>query len=167
MVRLDMAYKARPIADRFWEKVRITHHKARGCWIWTAAKYPNGYGIFMVQKGTFENAHRTAWRLSFGPIPEGLQVLHRCDNRECVRPTHLFLGTQADNMRDMHGKKRWKYKSRNQSGENNPNSIISDLLVAKMLDEIKEGMGPVSVARKHGISYKTLWAIRQRKAVGD
>src|ERR1017187_2146389 len=101
MVRLDMSYKAREAFDRFWEKVRVTHHKAKGCWPWVGARSQSGYGNFMVRKGVFEAAHRFSWRISFGDIPEGLQVLHRCDNRECVRPTHLFLGTQSDNMDDM------------------------------------------------------------------
>lgn len=155
-----MSYKARPIADRFWEKV----DKSGECWTWTAARYKNGYGIFVAKKGQSpEGAHRVAYRLAFGAIPDGLQVLHRCDNRLCVRPDHLFAGTQKENMADMRAKGRWNYSPRNQSGENNPNAILSDAQVAAMLGEIAAGGGPISVARKYGISYKTLWAIRRRK----
>lgn len=159
-----MPYKARPVADRFWEKV----DKSGECWTWTAAKYPSGYGIFVTRKGDSpEGAHRVAFRLAIGDIPEGMQVLHRCDNRACVRPTHLFVGTQLDNMRDMQSKGRWRYKPRDQSGERNPNSILSDTQVARMLAELARGKGPVSVARKYGIQYKTLWAIRRRKTTSD
>jgi hypothetical protein len=158
-----MAYKARPLAERFWEKV----DKSGECWIWLAARHGSGYGNFMVKKGVLEGAHRVAFRLTFGAIPDGLQVLHRCDNRVCVRPEHLFAGTQLDNMDDMRAKGRWRYKSRDQRGEKNPNAILTDKQVARMLRDLARGEGPVSVARKYGIQYRTLWAIRRRKTAGD
>ncbi len=157
-----MAYKARPIADRFWEKVK----KTRGCWLWTASKQAAGYGSFVVHKGDSPvGAHRLSYELEIGSIPTGMQVLHRCDNPSCVRPSHLFLGTQRDNMRDMRTKGRWRYKPRDQSGERNPNAILSDAQVAAMLGELVAGGRPVNVARKYGIQYRTLWAIRRRKTV--
>lgn len=156
-----MAYKARPVAERFWGKVDQTGE----CWVWTAARYPNGYGIFVAKKGESpEGAHRVAYRLVHGRIPKGMQILHRCDNRACVRPDHLFAGTQGDNIADMHAKKRWKRRKRvDQRGEKNPNAILSDAQVAQMLADLAAGEGPVSVARRFGIHYKTLWAIRRRK----
>lgn len=67
------------------------------CWVWTGRSvHKFGYGLW-----NNEPVHRIAWRLTYGPIPEGLSVLHRCDKPPCARPDHLFLGTQADNMRDM------------------------------------------------------------------
>lgn len=92
--------KAMPLADRFWPKVE----KGDGCWIWKASFLRSGYGAFgWKQNGklTMKNAHRVAWFLANGPIPEGMSVLHRCDNRKCVRPDHLFLGNQRDNLMDM------------------------------------------------------------------
>ena len=83
---------------RFWEKVEITPH----CWEWTASKRHH-YGQFDTKL-----AHRIAWELVFKYIPEGMQVLHSCDNPGCVRPSHLFLGTQKDNMVDMMKKGRHK-----------------------------------------------------------
>lgn len=159
-----MAYKARPVAERFWEKV----DKSGDCWIWTACKQQFGYGKFVVHKGDSpRTAHRLAYEMEIGQIPEGMQVLHRCDNPSCVKPDHLFTGTQLDNMRDMHAKGRWRYKPRDQTGERNPNSILTDKQVAALLSDLSNGQGPVSVARKYGIKYQTLWAIRKRKANRD
>ena len=81
--------------ERFWSKVQ----KARGCWTWTAACSRAGYGHLWV-RGKCLLAHRVSWALHNGPIPPGLHVLHHCDNPPCIRPTHLFLGTPIDNMRD-------------------------------------------------------------------
>lgn len=86
--------------------------RSGGCWNWLGGLFKEtGYGKFNAGKG--ENgktitayAHRVSYELHTGPIPEGMQVLHRCDNPRCVRPDHLFLGTQLDNMRDMIAKGR-------------------------------------------------------------
>jgi len=83
------------LALRFWSYVSVSD----GCWLWTGFRNPLGYGRLGV-RGRLELAHRVAWTLQRGPIPDGMGVLHRCDNPPCVRVAHLFLGTDADNNAD-------------------------------------------------------------------
>jgi hypothetical protein len=80
--------------ERFMEKVDIGE-----CWLWTASKYHHGYGCFHF-RGRMWQAHRVAWILYESEIPDGLYVLHRCNVKSCVRPSHLYLGSQDDNMKD-------------------------------------------------------------------
>ena len=96
--------------ERFWSKV----DKSGDCWVWTAAvvgsrnpkfDHVGGYGVFGIGRKVYR-AHRVSWEMAHGPIPDGMLVCHSCDNRGCVRPSHLFLGDQADNVRDMDSKGR-------------------------------------------------------------
>ena len=94
-----------PPPDRFWPKVQRTLDDT--CWEWQGYRGADGYGRFRVAtRGAPALAHRFAYETAFGPIPPGLLVCHRCDNPPCVRPSHLFLGTQQDNIRDCSAKGR-------------------------------------------------------------
>lgn len=96
-----------PPSKRFWTKVRIDLSSPESCWEWTAAVCRGSslpYGRFMAFGENY--AHRVSWILANGPIPYGVYVLHRCDNPRCVRPSHLFLGTLADNMQNCIAKSR-------------------------------------------------------------
>lgn len=107
-----IARKRRPPGDRFWEKVR----KGDACWLWQGCTDPNGYGRFNTGgRGRSVTASRMAYELTNGPVPDGLFVCHACDNPRCVRPDHLFLGTQAINMRDMLVKGRGANKTKPES----------------------------------------------------
>lgn len=115
---------SRPIEERFWEKVN-----RRGpdeCWLWRAALNYQGYGNIGFGNRTWLS-HRLSWVLHHGIIPDGIKVLHRCDTPACVNPGHLFLGTQADNMRDMIAKGRGQYVvPRDNRGARNPMAKLSD-----------------------------------------
>jgi hypothetical protein len=79
----------------FWRFVK----KTESCWEWCGSTQSN-YGIFYKRNGDMVKAHRLSYEKTKGPIPDGMFVLHRCDNPPCVRPSHLFIGTHFDNMQD-------------------------------------------------------------------
>ena len=87
---------ARPLAERFWSRVEKADGEA--CWLWKGARRGE-YGALQTE-GRMEGAHRVSYEINVGPIPEGMEVCHHCDNPPCVRPDHLFLGTTTDNRRD-------------------------------------------------------------------
>lgn len=79
-----------------------------GCWLWTGGLDRHGYGRFGFGHKKWK-AHRASWEVFVGKIPDDMYMLHKCDNPQCIRPQHLFLGTQMDNMRDMQQKGRSRY----------------------------------------------------------
>jgi len=94
---------------RFWNGVEIK--SSAECWEWKRCKHPRGYGRISLY-GKYEIAHRTAYFLTYGFIPQGFYVLHHCDNPSCCNPDHLYAGTQQDNVNDMFARNRAKYPRR-------------------------------------------------------
>ncbi len=138
-----------PVATRFWDKVR----KTRGCWLWTGST-GEGYGQLNVE-GKLETAHRISWEMHYGPIPDGMWVLHKCDNRPCVNPSHLFLGTPQDNMDD----KMAKGRANNAKGENTGNAKLTEKAVRSIRKDLARGESQSSVARRYGVYSTTIWLI--------
>lgn len=96
-------YRKKDPASRFWTKVE----KSSDCWEWRASLNNKGYGTFRLSSPRRSIlAHRYAWELANGPIPQGMVACHHCDNPKCVRPSHMFLGTKRDNLLDMAKKGR-------------------------------------------------------------
>lgn len=102
---------SRTLEECFWPKV--DKNGPNGCWEWAAGRDKDSYGKFRSGVGFARSAHRFAWFLAFGEIPEGLWVLHRCDNPPCCNPSHLFLGNAAQNNADMAKKGRAARGARN------------------------------------------------------
>lgn len=139
--------------DRFWAKV----WKTSSCWLWTAAQDRDGYGWFKKDRKQVY-AHRIAWLIEYGEDPT-LFVLHRCDTPSCVRPSHLFLGTNTDNIRDASRKGRLATGDRNGSkkfslkGELSPASRISDVEAYEIcVRYLEEGITQQQLADEYGIS---------------
>ena len=140
---------------RFSEKYRVDES---GCWIWTAALDDKGYGkIGRSRKAGPEQAHRVSYRLFRGD-PSGLCVCHSCDNRACVNPGHLFLGTQKDNMRDAAKKRRTAWGSRHGKAKLTPSAVLA----------IRNSQASVSdLARQHGVVVSAVINIKARRRWGN
>lgn len=138
-----------PLSE-FWNYVERTET----CWIWKGRTRADGYG----RLGNNNRAHRVAFELCHGPFPEHLHVLHHCDNPPCVRPDHLFLGTDADNMRDKIAKGRQRWGSAN--GESNGNATMTIEQVLAIRASI--GLSKYALARKYGVTRRTIYDILTR-----
>ncbi len=137
---------------RFWPKVE--RHGPDECWPWIGARNGAGYGHLGAGRqgeGTLA-AHRVAFTLSLGPIPDGLCVLHRCDNPPCCNPAHLFLGTNGDNSRDMATKGRAHQGSKLR---------VEDIVAIR--ERVARGERQAALARDYGISAATVCELVGRK----
>lgn len=132
-----------------------------GCWLWEKATFGRGYGWFFIakigRKRLSEKAHRASWLIHFGDIPEGMHVLHRCDVPLCVNPSHLFLGTNLDNIKDRLLKDRPKSGVR---GMKHPRAKLTDEMVLQVRASYPWKYGErVKLANKLGVSKHTLSSI--------
>lgn len=138
--------KHTPPEPRFWAKVLKLDS---GCWEWQAARL-NGYGVFHPRHGQTCGAHRFSFELENGAIPNGLHVLHKCDNPPCVNPTHLFLGTQQDNNADCRKKGRFRVGARKRGEAHKwATTKVHQVLAARRLRV--EGLSYSQIAKELGL----------------
>ncbi len=152
---------------RFWSFVDKT---PEGCWLWKAGKTNKGYGAFwrIEHPRGQVYAHRFSWMISFGEIPKGKFVCHKCDVRNCVRPDHLFVGTPPENVADALNKGRmpqnvsgqpenfirlWKTKWKNRRGEGHETHKLTNAQVLEIRSKYKKGVyGYKRLAAEYGVS---------------
>ena len=135
------------LKERF--DAKYSRHGKSVCWLWFGAKNHYGYGKIRNNYKSI-GAHRVSYILNIGEIPNGMDVLHKCDNRLCVNPNHLFLGTQADNMKDMFAKGRNKTIPSKGSTNGNSKLIEKDIPIIKILRA--NGDSYNSIAKKFNVS---------------
>lgn len=146
--------------ENFWSRV----DKTRDCWLWGGAKRGNGYGCCKF-KGKLVSTHRLAFELTYGPIPTGKLVCHRCDIRACVNPSHLFLGSHKDNALDALGKGRL-YSLSNELpviGEKVGTHKLTAQQVIKIRSLYESGLGYKKLAKQFGVDHKNIQFIIKRK----
>lgn len=131
------------------------------CWQWTGWKNRGGYGCVRLNQFNRKAmlAHRLSWVLHYGEIPPGKHVLHRCDNRECTRPDHLFLGTNVDNIADRVAKGRPGSRAWLNAGERHPRARLSDADCAQIRAERKAGARCVDLAKRYGVTQRHISAV--------
>lgn len=160
-----MARPKTPLSKRFFAQLE----KGELCWIWIGAISTHGYGK-LTEGGKTMLAHRVSFNMHYGPIPDGMLVCHSCDNRKCVNPKHLFLGTIQDNNADMCAKNRHAFGDRSgaktkpdsiRKGELNGRAVLRERDILEIrgstLSQRKE-------ARKRGVSKTLIGNIRRGDA---
>jgi hypothetical protein len=148
-----------PLEQRFWAKV--DHRGPDECWPWQAGRRAGGYGWFQTGSGP-ERAHRVAWELIHGPIPEGMFVCHACDNPPCCNPAHLFLGTQAENLADMRTKGRGRGKV--SLGEAHPHHKLTNAIVREIRARYRPRVvTQAQLAAEYGVGVDLIAAVVQRR----
>jgi len=143
--------KSRPLSERFWEKVNV--RGSEECWPWLAATKQGGYGRISGERGEPQLSHRVAYKLAVGTIPDGLVVCHRCDNPSCVNPSHLYLGTQADNLCDM----RSKGRGNPPRGSRHPKARLTEELARAIRHDPRSHR---QIARELGIGKSTIGMVK-------
>lgn len=163
--------------NRFWNRIRYTDT----CWLWLGGRSGGGGG----QRGQYGDvmrhgqrllAHRVAWSLEYGPIPDGKMILHRCDVKLCVRPTHLYAGTALDNSRDAvergqqprgerHGSRtkpdRWFHGPR---GETHPSAKLTQGQVESIREALNRGESQKQLAQSYGVTASNICHINRGRS---
>lgn len=128
------------------------------CWVWKGTLSKSGYGVVGWMRRLYR-AHRLAFEVAVGPIPQGLEVCHRCDNRACVNPDHLFLGSHAENMADMSRKGRGSKLL----GERHPQAQLTESQVREIRRRYAAGAHRQELADDFGVSLDCMKAVIYRR----
>lgn len=146
---------------------RISKDEETGCWNWTAGIDGSGYGLMAsgsAVDGTQATikAHRFSYELHKGPIADGFQACHTCDNRRCANPDHMWLGTSAENMQDMHRKGRANHSTRPR-GENQSKAKLTESQVLEIRRRHSEGEQGAKLAREYYVKKEAIYKIVNRQ----
>ena len=147
-------WRSLPLRERIIKS--ITENKETGCWEWNRGLFSQGYGMLSI-KHQPTPAHRVAYEVFVGEIPEGLEVCHHCDNRKCVNPKHLFIGTHKENMEDMVS------KGRSVKGELNASACLSNEKAKEVRELYRNGSSIVELARLFNVSWAVISGIVKNK----
>lgn len=142
--------------EKFWTRKRVTES---GCWLYGGLVDQNGYGVVKAG-GVPTRAHRYAYQLAKGSIPDGLHVCHTCDTPPCINPDHLYVGTNADNMRDR--RERGRYAT----GDAHPYAKLTQAQVAEIRRTHRsrhKDFGTVALAQKYGVHRTYITSIVLRR----
>lgn len=139
---------------KFWDRVDRTD--LFGCWPYTGPRTEGGYGITSLGSSTSTSAHRRAWLETFGPIPVGMVIRHDCDNPPCCNPSHLRIGTHADNIADKVA------RNRQAKGERNGRARLTIEQVREIRRRGDAGENPTTLAQEFGVSRRAIVYIIQR-----
>jgi hypothetical protein len=141
-------------AERFWRWVKVGSDSE--CWEWQGNRSRIGYGSFRYE-GCRQQAHRVAWQLKIGVIPDGLWVLHRCDNPPCCNPAHLFLGDNLINTQD----KERKDRGHHPRGSAHCRAVITEATALRIMVAIMHGDQDKEIATAHSVSRDIVTDIRR------
>lgn len=139
----------RQLPDRFWQ--RVDRRGPDDCWEWKSYINDSGYGVTRGRNNKALRAHRMAYEFTYGPIPDGMFVCHKCDNPACCNPAHLFVGNPRDNVHDMIEKGRASQYS-GICGERHGMSKVTSENVREMRELSNNGLSYVELSRRYGIS---------------
>ena len=152
-----------PIEERLWSKV----DKTGECWLWTGGANNKGYGV--ISKGGHVSrkmlTHRLSYELAYGPIPAGMAVCHRCDTPLCLRPAHLFLASQAENIADMwqKGRQAGQFTADDARGERNRTARLTTAQVVEIRRRHAQGgITLVALAAEYGVTPNNVGSIVAR-----
>ena len=153
-------------SSRFWQKVERRNESE--CWLWTAGFFLCGYGRFWRSRSdprgrTGLYAHRVAWELTNGPVPDGLCILHSCDNRACVNPSHLHPGTKTENNRERDERRRTAHNRGQAAGRS---AKLRDQDIPLIRAALRNGRTQQHVAEECRVSRRSVGMIHTGRTWG-